>query len=273
MNTPRQTPGEAFAKLASIIDTLMGENGCAWDRVQTRESLKPYLVEETYETLDALDSNQPEKIVDEMGDLLYQILFHSKIAEAHGEFSIVDVLDNLSEKMVRRHPHVFHTAEADTPDKVLHQWEEIKKREKGNQDKKSVLDNIPKALPGLARAQKLQKKAARNGFDWDQIEHVVGKLDEEVEEFKQALESGNVADMTGEMGDLLFVMVNIARFKKIDAEEALRATNNKFIRRFQHIEQRVAEKGATLKDTPLEEMERYWQEAKNLQSSHSNKTS
>ncbi len=258
------TPGDAFARLASIIDTLMSEHGCAWDRVQTRESLKPYLVEETYETLEALDSDQPEKIVDEMGDLLYQILFHSKIAEARNEFSIVDVLENLSEKMVRRHPHVFESADADTPDKVLHQWEEIKKREKGNENKKSILDNIPKALPGLARAQKLQKKAARQGFDWDRIEHVVDKLDEEIDEFKQALGSGNSNEMTEEMGDLLFVMVNIARFKKIDAEEALRATNNKFIHRFQHIERKVAERGQTLKETSLEEMERYWQEAKKL---------
>lgn len=262
MNSSKK-PEEAFSRLTSIVDTLMSEGGCPWDLVQTRESLKPYLVEETYETLEALDGNQPEKIVDEMGDLLYQILFHSKISENRGEFNITDVIENLSEKMIRRHPHVFSKeSETDTPEKVLHQWDEIKKQEKGNQNQKSVLDNIPKALPGLARAQKLQKKAAKQGFDWDQIEDVIAKLDEEVEEFKEAFKNDDTPHMTEEMGDLLFVIVNLARFKKIDAEEALRGTNNKFIRRFQHIEQEVAKRGKTLKETSLEEMEQYWQEAK-----------
>lgn len=264
MNSSKK-PEETFARLTSIVNTLMSEGGCPWDLVQTRESLKPFLVEETYETLEALDGNQPEKIVDEMGDLLYQILFHSKISEVRGEFNISDVIENLSEKMIRRHPHVFDKApEADTPDKVLHQWEEIKKQEKGNRDQKSVLDNIPKALPGLARAQKLQKKAAKQGFDWDQIEDVIAKLDEEVEEFKEAFLDNDTPHMTEEMGDLLFVIVNLARFKKIDAEEALRGTNNKFIHRFQYIEQEVAKRGKTLKETSLEEMEQYWQEAKKL---------
>ncbi len=259
-----QKPEDAFARLTAIVNTLMSEGGCAWDLVQTRESLKPFLVEETYETLEALDSNQPEKIVDEMGDLLYQILFHSKISETRGEFNITDVLENLTEKMVRRHPHVFKSSNADTPDKVLHQWEEIKKQEKGNRDQKSALDNIPKALPGLARAQKLQKKAAKQGFDWDKIEDVFAKLDEEVEEFKEAFRENDTPHMSEEMGDLLFVMVNIARFKKIDAEEALRCTNNKFIHRFQHIEQEVARRGKTLRETSLEKMEQYWQDAKKL---------
>ncbi len=262
MNTSKK-PEETFARLTSIVNTLMSEGGCPWDLVQTRESLKPFLVEETYETLEALDGNQPEKIVDEMGDLLYQILFHSKISEVRGEFNISDVIENLSEKMIRRHPHVFDkTPGTDTPDKVLHQWEEIKKQEKGNRDQKSVLDNIPKALPGLARAQKLQKKAAKQGFDWDQIEDVIAKLDEEVEEFKEAFRDNDTPHMAEEMGDLLFVIVNLARFKKIDAEEALRGTNNKFISRFQYIEQEVAKRGKTLKETSLEEMEQYWQDAK-----------
>ncbi|QPJ62639.1 MAG: nucleoside triphosphate pyrophosphohydrolase [Candidatus Nitronauta litoralis] len=264
MNSSKK-PEAAFSRLTSIVDTLMSEGGCPWDLVQTRESLKPYLVEETYETLEALDGNQPEKIVDEMGDLLYQILFHSKISENRGEFNITDVIENLSEKMIRRHPHVFSKkSETDTPEKVLHQWDEIKKQEKGNQNQKSVLDNVPKALPGLARAQKLQKKAAKQGFDWDQVEDVIAKLDEEVEEFKEAFRDDDTPHMTEEMGDLLFVIVNLARYKKIDAEEALRGTSNKFIKRFQHIEQEVAKRGKTLKETSLEEMERYWQEAKKL---------
>jgi len=254
--------GEKFEKLVEIINTLMGENGCPWDRVQTRESLKPYLVEEAYETLEALDGNDPEKIKDELGDLMYQVLFHAKIAENRGEFGIGDVVENLSEKMVRRHPHVFDAGNLETPDEVVDQWEHIKISEKANRDHKSVLDSVPKPLPSLARAQKLTKKAAKHGFDWPEIEDVFAKLDEEVAEFKDAVLNGKEDEVDGELGDILFVLANIARKKKIDAEEALRGTNNKFIERFQHIERRVEESGKTLKDTSLDEMESYWQEAK-----------
>ena len=241
----------------------MGEDGCPWDKVQTRESLKPYLVEETYEVLDALDANDPEKIKDELGDLLYQILFHSKISSLTGEFDFRDVIDNLSEKMVRRHPHVFKEGELNTPDQVVKQWEEIKRNEKNQANQKSILDNIPKNLPSLLRAQKLQKKAAKEGFDWDQISDVFDKLDEEIAEFKEAVLKKKSADIQNEIGDIIFVITNIAKCYKIDAEEALRSTNNKFIKRFQYIEQKIKAKGKTLKDSPLEEMERYWQEAKN----------
>ncbi len=257
-------PGEAFSKLMRIVDTLMGENGCPWDRVQTRESLKPYLVEESYETLDALDSNNPEKIKDELGDLLYQILFHSKISENLNEFGISEVIENLSEKMVRRHPHVFAKEKLETPDEVIEQWEDIKKKEKTNKDNPSILDNVPKNLPSLARAQKLQKKAAKQGFDWDRIDDVLEKLNEEINEFKEALKRDNNKEITEEFGDLLFVLVNIGRFKKIDAEEALRLTNKKFIQRFKYIEQKVKSSGKTLTETPLGQMEEYWQEAKKI---------
>jgi len=253
----------SLSKLIKITDTLMGEDGCPWDKVQTRESLKPYLVEETYEVLDALDANDPEKIKDELGDLLYQILFHSKISSLKGEFNFRDVIDNLSEKMVRRHPHVFKEGELNTPDQVVKQWEEIKRNEKNQANQKSILDNIPKNLPSLLRAQKLQKKAAKEGFDWDQISDVFDKLDEEIGEFKEAVLKKKSADIQNEIGDIIFVITNIAKCYKIDAEEALRSTNNKFIKRFQYIEQKIEEKGKTLKDSPLEEMERYWQEAKN----------
>ena len=253
----------SLSKLIKITDTLMGEDGCPWDKVQTRESLKPYLVEETYEVLDALDANDPEKIKDELGDLLYQILFHSKISSLKGEFDFRDVIDNLSEKMVRRHPHVFKEGELNTPDQVVKQWEEIKRNEKNQANQKSILDNIPKNLPSLLRAQKLQKKAAKEGFDWDQISDVFDKLDEEIAEFKEAVLKKKSADIQNEIGDIIFVITNIAKCYKIDAEEALRSTNNKFIKRFQYIEQKIEAKGKTLKDSPLEEMERYWQEAKN----------
>ncbi|MBC8282991.1 MAG: nucleoside triphosphate pyrophosphohydrolase [Nitrospinae bacterium] len=252
----------AFEKLTEIVDTLMGENGCPWDKVQTRETLKPYLIEEAYETLEALDGNNPEEIKEELGDLLYQILFHAKISENKNEFSITDVVESISDKMVHRHPHVFKKETLETPEEVIDQWEEIKSKEKGKEKRESVLDGVPPHLPGLLRSQKLQKKAAKHGFDWDKISSVFDKLDEEIAEFKEAVLSEKEIDMAAELGDILFVLVNIAKFKKIDAEEALRATNNKFIKRFQHIEAEVAKRGQTLKETPLEELEQYWQDAK-----------
>ena len=252
-----------FKKLTEIVDTLMGKNGCPWDKIQTRESLKPYLVEETYETLEALDGNNPEEIKEELGDLLYQILFHAKISENKNEFNIKDVIESISNKMVNRHPHVFKEKNLKTPDQVVAQWEEIKTKEKSKIGRKSVLDGIPSNLPSLQRSQKLQKKAAKEGFDWDEITSVLDKLEEEVAEFKQAVLSGKEEDMKGELGDILFVLVNIAKFNKIDAEEALRATNNKFIKRFKYIEGEVAKRGKTLKDTSLMELEKYWQDAKN----------
>ena len=252
----------SLSKLIKITETLMGEDGCPWDKVQTRESLKPYLVEETYEVLEALDENDPEKIKDELGDLLYQILFHSKISSLKGEFDFRDVIDNLSEKMVRRHPHVFKGTKLNTPDQVIGQWEEIKKKENDKANQKSIFDSVPINLPSLLRAQKLQKKAAKEGFDWKQINDVFDKLDEEIKEFKEAVLKKKNTDIQSEIGDIIFVITNIAKFYKVDAEEALRSTNNKFIKRFQFIEQKIEGKGKTLKDCPLEEMERYWQEAK-----------
>ena len=253
----------SLSKLIKITETLMGDDGCPWDKVQTRESLKPYLVEETYEVLEALDGNDPEKIKDELGDLLYQILFHSKISSLKGEFDFRDVIDNLSEKMVRRHPHVFKEGKLNNPDQVIEQWEEIKKKENNKVNQKSILDSIPINLPSLIKAQKLQKKAAKEGFDWEQINDVFDKLDEEIKEFKEAVLKKKNTDIQSEIGDIIFVITNIAKFYKVDAEEALRSTNNKFIKRFQYIEQKIKAKGKTLKDCPLEEMERYWQEAKN----------
>lgn len=255
-------PETAFKNLVSIVDTLMSENGCPWDKVQTHDTLKPYLVEEVYETLEALDAGDPNDVKDELGDLLYQILFHAKISSQRNEFHIGDVIESISAKMVRRHPHVFKDVKLDTPDQVVDQWEEIKQTEDNHSKRESALDGVPKHLPGLLRAQKLQKKAAKHGFDWDKISSVFDKLDEEIAEFKEAVLSGGNDDISGELGDILFVLVNVARHKKIDAEEALRKTNNKFIKRFHHIEWETAKTGKQLKDTPLDEMERYWRDAK-----------
>ena len=253
---------DAFEKLVGIVETLMGENGCPWDIAQTRETLKPYIIEESYEVLEALDEGNPQKIMDELGDLLYQIMFHAKISSLRNEFDIADVIQSLSGKMVRRHPHVFAEKQLHSPDQVVRQWEEIKKQEKNNREHKSALDSISINLPSLMRAQKLQKKAAKNGFDWNKIDEVFAKLDEEIAEFKEAVLSGKNEDVAGELGDILFVLVNISRFKKIDAEEALRTTNNKFIRRFKRIEEQVLKSGKEMKDTPLEELEKHWQDAK-----------
>jgi tetrapyrrole methylase family protein/MazG family protein len=253
---------KAFARLTAIVDKLMGENGCPWDKVQTRETLKPYLVEETYETLEALDDNDPDKIKDELGDLLYQILFHAKISETKSEFDIGAVIENISDKMERRHPHIFAEGKLDTPDQVVDQWEDIKLKEKSNQDNPSILSNIPKHLPSLARSQKLQKKAAKHGFTWNKIEDVFTKLDEEIAEFKEAILEGKDENITDEFGDILFVLVNIARHKKIDAEEALRGTNSKFIKRFHYIEEQAKNSGRKVKEIPLIELDNYWQEAK-----------
>lgn len=253
---------KAFARLMTIVDALMGDNGCPWDKAQTRESLKPYLVEETYETLEALDEGNPEKIKDELGDLLYQILFHAKISELKNEFDIGGVLENLSDKMERRHPHIFGDGKLHTPDEVMDQWEAIKQKEKGRGDNPSILASIPKNLPSLSRSQKLQKKAAKHGFDWDKITAVFDKLDEEIAEFKEAVLEGKDGDIASELGDILFVLVNIARHKKIDAEEALRGTNAKFVKRFRYIEEQALKRGRKVNETPLAELEKYWQEAK-----------
>ena len=252
-----------FKELIKVVETLRGTDGCPWDKIQTRESLKPYLVEETYETLEALDENNPDKIKDELGDLLYQIIFHSKISSLNKEFNIDDVINNLTAKMIRRHPHVFNKGQLKTPEQVIKQWEEIKKEEKSQTSQKSTLEGIPKHLPSLLRAQKIQKKAAKEGFDWDKIDDVFNKLDEEITEFKEAIQKGKGADIQAELGDILFVLVNIAKFKNIDAEEALRSTINKFIKRFHYIEQELAKKQKSLKEASPDEMEYYWQEAKN----------
>ena len=255
-------PSTSFKKLISIMDSLMSEGGCPWDKVQTRESLKPYLLEETYETLEALDSNKPNAIKDELGDLLFQIIFHAKISEVQKEFDIKDVIENITEKMIRRHPHVFERGNLITPDQVVEQWDKIKKLEKGKNNLKSVLDGIPKFFPALKRAQKLQKKASKNGFDWEYVGDIFEKLEEEMRELKSAVLSGNRSSIEDEFWDILFTMVNIAQHLKIDSEEALRSSNNKFVRRFQFIEKNILESGEQLNETSLERMNHLWNEAK-----------
>ena len=244
----------------AIMAALRAENGCPWDREQTRESLKPFLVEETYEVLDAIDEGDPGKIREELGDLLFQILFHCQIAKERNEFDVYDVIETIAEKMEGRHPHVFGDAEYATSEEVLKQWED-RKREEGK-NRESILEGIPRELPALLRAHRIQARASRVGFDWKQVEDVLVKLDEELEEFRTALEKRDRREIEDELGDLFFVLVNISRFVGVNPEDALRKTISKFISRFRYIEMKAAEARVKLSEMTLEEMDALWDEAK-----------
>ncbi|OGW38370.1 MAG: nucleoside triphosphate pyrophosphohydrolase [Nitrospirae bacterium GWD2_57_9] len=248
--------------LVDLMATLRGPRGCPWDRKQTTESLKPFLIEETYEVIDALDEGDPAKVREELGDLLFQIIFHAQLAAEKGEFTIKDVIATNVEKMTRRHPHVFGDAKAETAAEVLANWEEIKKKEKGQEQRKSILEGVPRSMPSLIRAHKLQEKAAKVGFDWSRLDEALPKLDEEIAEFKESLQTRDAARIEEELGDIFFMLVNLSRFLEVDPEEALRKTISKFIRRFRYIEESAADAGRSLKEMTLDEMEQLWQESK-----------
>ncbi len=251
-----------FVKLVELMARLRGPDGCPWDRKQTTESLKPFLIEECYEVIDALDEGDPKKVREELGDLLFQIIFHARIAEESGQFTIRDVIDANLEKMIRRHPHVFGEEKITTDREVLASWEEIKKKEKGSEQRRSVLEGVPRSMPSLIRAHRLQERAARVGFDWSKIDEALPKLDEEIAEFKESLKKEEATGIEEELGDIFFMLVNVSRFLGINPEDALRKTISKFIRRFRYIEESAADAGKTLSDMTLDEMEKLWQEAK-----------
>ncbi|ARK28453.1 nucleoside triphosphate pyrophosphohydrolase [Halalkalibacter krulwichiae] len=251
-----------FTKLREVIATLRGPNGCPWDQKQTHQSLKKYFIEEVYEVLEAIDEGDDDHLIEELGDVLLQIMLHSQIGEDEGYFTIRDVIFSITEKMIRRHPHVFGEVTVNDADEVVTNWDEIKKQEKGNSEKQSILASIPKGLPALMEAFKLQKKAAKVGFDWNDAEPMWEKLNEEIGEFKEEIVAGNKEDMKKELGDILFVMVNLARYYEIDAEEALVCTNRKFQRRFQFIEETVREEGKVLTELSLEKLDEIWERAK-----------
>ncbi len=253
---------ELFESLVEVIATLRGENGCPWDREQTHASLKSTLIEETYETVEAIDSGKPEKLKEELGDLLLNIMLQAQIAAENNEFDIYDVIDTLTEKLIRRHPHVFGDVNVDNADDVVKNWEAIKSQEAGYEDRNSVLDGIPQALPALLRGQKIQKRAARVGFDWDNISDVVAKVDEELEEVKECLQSDDSDEIEMEIGDLLFSVVNLCRFVDLQAEETLRKSNRKFIARFKRMENELEKQGKTLTDQTLTELDEIWEEVK-----------
>lgn len=245
-----------FDDLVTIIEILRKE--CPWDRKQTHESIKDNLIEETYEAIEAIDQQDPEELKKELGDLLLHVVFHSTIASETDAFDIEEVIFQIQEKLIRRHPHVFGDEEVEDERQVAENWETIKMKE----GKKSVLDGIPKHLPALILAQRVQEKAANVGFDWPEADQIMEKLQEEFEEFREALEKGDMAESKDEFGDLLFSLVNLGRFYNLDAEDALRLTNKKFEFRFRYLEERLAEEGIKLNDATLEQMDRYWEKAK-----------
>ncbi len=244
-----------FEDLKEIMKELRQK--CPWDRKQTHESLKKYLIEETYEVIDAIDKKDWEALKEELGDLLLQPVFHARLAEEEGKFNIDDVVDHLCKKLIERHPHVFGEERAKSAEEVLQNWEK-RKLEK----RKSVLEGVPKHLPALMRAEKLQKKASKVGFDWKNLEEVKEKVSEEWNEFWSAVQNGNREEIEHEFGDLLFALVNLARFLKIDPEEALQKANERFIKRFSYVEKKVKESGKSWEDFSLEELDRFWKEAK-----------
>ncbi|MDQ0974202.1 tetrapyrrole methylase family protein/MazG family protein [Neobacillus niacini] len=250
-----------FSKLREIIAVLRGPNGCPWDKEQTHESLKKYLIEETYEVIEAIDSGDIDHLIEELGDVLLQVMLHAQIGEDEGYFAIEDVIEVLSEKMIRRHPHVFGDKKAENSKEVLRNWQEIKKQEKGEREF-SLLEGISKSMPNLLRAFEIQKKAAKVGFDWQEITPALEKVKEELEEFENEIKQASFVEAKKEFGDILFAIVNIARFLDINPEEALFGTNEKFIRRFQFIEERVKKSGKSVEEHSLEELDQFWDEAK-----------
>lgn len=254
----RQEKTEALGRVIDTLDRLRVE--CPWDRKQTNESLRPNTIEEVYELAQALLSDDQPNIRKELGDVLLHILFYAKIGEEKGEFDICDVADSLNAKLIFRHPHVFGTAEAADAHAVEQNWEQIKLREKdGN---RTVLSGVPDALPAMIKAERIQEKAANVGFDWEKREDVWTKVREEIGELQAEIESGDAAGREAELGDALFSLINVARLYGINAENALERTNRKFISRFTHVEKRAAEHGLNLRDMTLEQMDRYWDEAK-----------
>lgn len=250
--------GKKFEKLVEIMAALRAEKGCPWDKEQTHQSLRPYLIEETYEVLESLDEGNMQELSKELGDLLLQIIFHAQIGRENQTFDIDAIIDGITEKLIARHPHVFGDVQINSAAEQSVHWEKLKK----NEGKKSVIDGVPKNMPALRRAQRLQQKASTVGFDWPDINGVWRKLEEEIEELKQAVRLGRQDEIEDEFGDVLFATVNLARFINANAEDCLRSTIQKFIFRFQYMEKYFSNQGKDIGDISLDDMEAKWQEAK-----------
>lgn len=256
----------AFEELVQLMTTLRGPNGCPWDRKQTLASLKPFIVEESYEVVEAIDNDDRNALVEELGDFLLQAVFAAEIGREEGSFDIGDVITAIYNKLVRRHPHVFGEVEAKDAEQVLVNWEKLKNEER-KAENKSVLAGVPQSLPALLKASRLTEKAARVGFDWRRAEDVFAKIDEEVQELRDAVGGKNPEDIHEEIGDLLFSIANIARKLDVNAEEALQAANRKFSRRFESMERAVRSEGRNLDQLTLEQMDALWDEAKSAERS------
>jgi len=273
-NNEKQKAGASFPELVAVMKRLLAPDGCPWDREQTLESLRPYLVEETYEVLDAIERGTAAEHCDELGDLLMHIVFQAELRAAEGAFSIDDVVRSIVEKLVRRHPHVFGEASADSSAKVLAQWNRIKeqeRRDKGGDAPNpsaeaarvpSALEGVPIGMPALARAQQLTKRAEHVGFDWPDLGSCRAKLDEEIGELDRAIDAGDRESAEAELGDVLFTTVNLARKLGCDAEGALRRTVSRFVDRFAYVEEQLRVRGSTPRESSLEEMDALWDEAK-----------
>jgi MazG family protein len=254
---------EKFERLTQLMARLRGPGGCPWDREQTFDTIKSYLVEETYEVIDAIDRRDWHELAGELGDLQLQVVFFAQMAAEEGRFTIADVLDRINDKLVRRHPHVFGSESAGTAGEVLKRWNELKAEEKGEPaSAQPLLESVPRGIPALPESYQLSTRAAQVGFDWERFEDLLEKLREEIAELEEARQAGDPARVEDETGDLLFMLVNIARFLKVDPELALRKTNRKFRDRFAHVERGVGERGKTLSEAGLAEMEDLWQQAK-----------
>jgi tetrapyrrole methylase family protein/MazG family protein len=262
---PSHGEGTSFESFAEIVAHLRAPDGCPWDQKQTHQTLRTHLLEEAYETLTAMDENDSAGMREEFGDLLLQIVLNAQIATETNEFSMPQVIKGIYDKIVRRHPHVFGDVELNGVDGVLQNWEKIKEKERKDngvgEKEKGLLDGVPSALPALTQALEYQDRAARVGFDWPEVDGVLDKVREEIEEIKQAQ---NLDEVTAELGDLFFVLVNLARWRKVDAESALRGTNLKFKNRFGYVEQSAKKQGRNLSDMTLEEMDALWNEAKKV---------
>lgn len=247
--------------LVELMATLRGENGCPWDKKQTKVSIKPYIIEEAYEVVEAVDEQEPQKIQEELGDLLFQIIFYAQLLSEEDGIDIYDIMKMIHTKMIRRHPHVFGEIHVKNAEEVLANWEQIKQAEK-KEERSSLLEGIPKDLPSLLRAHRIQSKASHVGFEWENFNQILEKLDEEFYEFRHAHKQGDIEKIEDEFGDVLFVLVSIARFLKINPDDALRKAIAKFTTRFSHIEQRMKAMGKEWKDMTGEEMDQLWKEAK-----------
>jgi len=256
-----RVPKRSFDELVALMTTLRGPGGCPWDRKQTLATLKPFIVEESYEVVDAIDRNDRQALAEELGDFLLQAVFVAEITRGEGSFDIYDVITTIHDKLVRRHPHVFGNVEAKDAEQVLVNWEKLKNEER-KAENKSVLAGVPQSLPALLKASRLTEKAARVGFDWRRAEDVFAKIDEEIDELREAVGEEDAGKTHDEIGDLLFTIANIARKLGVNAEEALQSANRKFMRRFESMESAVRAKGRNLDQLTLEQMDALWDDAK-----------